>query len=94
MTKISLIASTLFLGVSTAAMAQTPGAAPSQPGAVRKCDGLTGDALEKCQQEALPGKSGDAASRAGGASPGGSGDATSRAGTPPGTGGTLEKGKK
>ena len=95
MTKISVIATALCLGVCSVAVAQTPGSAKSQPGAIQSCEGLTGDALDKCKREAAPGKSGDAASRAGGASPGGSGDATSRTGTPPSRAGdTLEKGKK
>jgi hypothetical protein len=95
MTKTSLIVAALCLGISGVSMAQTgTGSTKSQPNAMKKCEGLTGAALEKCQREAAPGKSEDSASRSGGQSPGGSGDATSRTGTPPGSGGSMEKGKK
>lgn len=85
MIKTSLLAAALCLGFSAAAVAQTgAGSSKSQTNALQKCEGLTGAALDKCKREAAPGKSEDAASRAGGKSPGGSGDATSRTGTPPG----------
>ncbi len=83
--KISHLALALCLGTSTIAVAAGKDAEPtkSQRDALVKCEGLTGAALDKCKREAAPGKSEDAASRAGGATPGASGDATSRTGTPP-----------
>jgi hypothetical protein len=94
MIKTSLVATALCLAFS-AAMAATPDSgSKSQTNAIKKCEGLTGAALDQCKREAAPGKSEDAASRAGGASPGASGDATSRTGTPPGKSDTIEKGKK
>lgn len=94
MIRTTLIAAALCLGFSAqAAIAQT-GAGKSQTDALKKCEGLTGVALDQCKREAAPGKSEDAASRAGGASPGRSGDATSRTGTPPGAPDTKQQGKK
>ena len=89
-------AAVLSLGLSAASIAQTgPGSSSkSQPSALQKCEGLTGDAFDQCKREAAPGKSENSASRADGASPGRSGDATSRSGTAPGYAGTMEKGKK
>ena len=104
--KISHLVLATCLGASTLAIAAEKGSEPtkSQREALLKCEGLKGDALDKCKREAAPGKSEDATSRAGGTSPGGSGDATSRTGTPPGkpettiekgtSGTTIEKGKK
>ena len=84
MIRASVVAAALCLSVTgVAGAAQTDSGAKSQTNALQKCEGLTGDALDKCKREAAPGKSEDAASRAGGASPGRSGDATSRTGTPP-----------
>ena len=98
---ISHLALAVCLAASTLSIAAEKGSEPtkSQREALLKCEGLKGDALDKCKREAAPGKSEDAASRAGGKSPGGSGDATSRTGTAPGkadatidkgTGGTIE----
>ena len=99
--KISHLAFAALLGASTLSMAAEKSSEPtkSQREALLKCEGLKGDALDKCKREAAPGKSEDAASRAGGTSPGSSGDAASRTGTAPGkvdttidkgTGGTIE----
>lgn len=84
MIRASLVATALCLGLVGVAGAAQDSGAKSQTKALQKCEGLTGDALDKCKREAAPGKSEDAASRAGGTSPGKSGDATSRTGTPPG----------
>ena len=97
MIKTSILASAIWLGFATMAMAQStaPGTPKSPASALQRCEGMTGTALEQCKREAAPGKSEDAASRAGGASPGASGNAASRTGTPPsGVGSTLDKGKK
>lgn len=92
MIKPVLVASALCLAFATTAMAQSGmGASKSQPSAIQKCDGLTGEALEKCKREAAPGRSENAASRAGDKSPGASGDATSRTGTPPGSSAAQSK---
>ena len=98
--KIPHLAFAVFLSVSTLSMAaEKAEPTKSQRDALLKCEGLKGDALDKCKREAEPGKSEDAASRAGDKSPGRSGDAASRTGTPPGkadtavdkgTGGTIE----
>ena len=83
--KISHVAFAALLGASTLTMAAEKSSEPTkaQRDALLKCEGLKGDALDKCKREAAPGKSEDAASRAGGTSPGKSGDATSRTGVPP-----------
>ena len=82
--KISHLAFAVCLAASTLSMAAEKSSEPtkSQREALLKCEGLKGDALDKCKREAAPGKSDDAASRAGGTSPGSSGDATSRTGVP------------
>ena len=70
MIKTSILASAIWLGFATMAMAQStaPGTPKSPASALQRCEGMTGTALEQCKREAAPGKSEDAASRAGGAS--------------------------
>ena len=100
------LATALCLAFSMTAMAQTDagssksqpnlnaGNSKSQPNAITKCDGFVGEALNKCKQEELQGKSGEAASRSGskeaagrtGSKPlGASGDVPSSIGTAPET---------
>ena len=93
MIKISVLALALCFGPSAAALAQTTDPTKSQRDALLKCEGLRGDEFDKCKREAAPGQSDDAASRAGVRSPDRSGDAPSRTGVPASTGGTtIEKG--
>ena len=82
----TIAATAICLAFATAVLAQTgAGSDKSQTSAMQKCEGMKGAALEKCKQEAAPGRSGDSASRAGGATPGRSDESTSRSGTPPGS---------
>ena len=57
MIKVSVLAFALCLGTSTGAMAQTTSdPTKSQRDALLKCEGLRGDAFDKCEREAAPGK--------------------------------------
>ena len=99
--KINPVIAAVSLALSAAAGAQTipgsPGlpAAPSASDAIwtpPQCAGLSGTARETCLQQQTvrtPGRSEDAASRAGGGTPGSSADAAARTGVAPGSGVTT-----
>ena len=93
--KRGFVACALCVGLSSPAHAETetPPTLPSSPVAQR-CEGLTGNALEKCRRDAAAGLSNDAATRYGGTSPGSTGDATSRPSNPPPRAGTGDQGRK
>ena len=58
MIKVSVLALALCLGPSSAALAQTASdPTNSQRDALLKCEGLRGEAFNKCEREATPGKS-------------------------------------
>ena len=89
------VACALWLGSSAVAYGetQTPPTLPSSP-VGQRCEGLTGNALERCRRDAAAGLSNDAATRYGGTSPGSTGDATARPSTPPRRADSAEQGRK
>ncbi len=83
MRKQRILMATALSLLTSAALVQAADSVPAQKGTEQQCKDLTGAALDACLK-AAPGKSGDAASRAGDKTPGASESAASRTGTPPG----------
>src|SRR5687768_18404427 len=89
-----LVATAALSLLTSVTLAQAADSVPAKKGTEAQCKDLTGAAYDACLK-AGPGKSGDAASRAGDKTPGASEGASSRTGTPPGTtkdGGDTTKG--
>jgi hypothetical protein len=84
MNKALWISYAICASLSTVAHGKSGNAPTVQsPTASQRCDGLTGNALERCRRELEAGLSGDAATRYGGTSPGSTGDTTARPSKPP-----------